>query len=53
MDFTLSRSCVAWLASITLLGGCTSFSPDGGFASVQQTTRERLGQEVRWGRTDD
>ncbi|MBT9597590.1 MAG: TolC family protein [Vitreoscilla sp.] len=44
---------MAWLASITLLSGCTSFSPDGGFAPVQQTARERLGQEIRWARTDD
>ena len=34
-----------------LLGGCASFSPDGGFAGVEQTTKDRLGKEVRWARS--
>jgi outer membrane protein TolC len=29
-----------------LLAGCASFSPDGGFSTVQQTARERLGPAV-------
>lgn len=36
---------LAAVAAATLLvGGCASFSPDGGFGSVQQLTRERAGQ---------
>jgi len=31
-------------AAALLLAGCASFTPDGGFAQVQQLTRERTGQ---------
>ncbi|HEU4459926.1 MAG TPA: TolC family protein [Methylibium sp.] len=41
----------AVLAAVALLGGCASFSPDGGFSSVEATAKERLGKEVRWART--
>jgi hypothetical protein len=34
------------------LSGCASFSPDGGFAPVEQTARERLGKDLRWARSD-
>ena len=34
------------------LGGCASFSPDGGFAPVEQAAKERLGKDLRWARTD-
>lgn len=34
------------------LGGCASFSKDGGFTSVEDTTRQRIGKEVKWARTD-
>ena len=41
-----------WAATCAaLLAGCTSFSPDGGFARVQQATQQRLGQDVQWPRT--
>lgn len=40
-------------AAIVTLTGCASFSTDGGFGPVAQTTRERLGQEVRWARSDE
>jgi len=43
---------VALLAASVLLGGCTSFSPDGGFGPVQQTARERLGKELTVAKTD-
>ena len=43
---------LALLTSAAVLGGCASFSPDGGFASVEQTAKDRLGKEVRWARTD-
>jgi outer membrane protein TolC len=42
----------AALLMATLLGGCASFSPDGGFSTVEATARERLGKEVRWARTE-
>ena len=31
---------------LSLLGGCASFSPDGGMAPVQQVVRQQLGKEV-------
>ena len=40
------------LASAALLAGCASFSPDGGFARVEQVGRERLGKDLRWARSD-
>ena len=42
----------ALLASAALLGGCASFSPDGGFAPVQQTAKDRLGKDLHWARSD-
>ncbi len=35
-----------------LLGGCATFSPDGGFGPVQKTVQERIGKEAAWARTD-
>ena len=35
-----------------LLSGCASFSPDGGFSTVEQTVQDRIGKEVRWARSD-
>lgn len=40
------------IAALTALAGCTTFSNDGGFDSVEQVTRERLGKEVQWARSD-
>ena len=45
-----------WRAALALfvataLGGCASFSPGGGFASVEQTARDRIGKDLRWSRT--
>jgi outer membrane protein TolC len=36
-----------------VLGGCASFSPDGGFNTVEQTAKNKLGKELRWVRSDD
>jgi outer membrane protein TolC len=36
-----------------LLGGCVSFSEDGGFGTVQRAVKERTGQEAKWLRSDD
>ncbi|MFZ6644780.1 TolC family protein [Undibacterium sp. TJN25] len=35
-----------------LLGGCASFSADGGFASVEQVAKEKAGKDVSWQRSD-
>ena len=51
--------CLRWaaagavLAALAMLGGCASFSTDGGFATVEQAAQSRLGKDVRWARTDD
>ena len=42
---------LAQLIGAALLGGCASFSTDGGFAPVEQTARDRLGKELRWAKT--
>ncbi len=42
---------VALLTGAALLGGCASFSPDGGFSVLEQAARDRLGKELRWSRT--
>ena len=42
----------AMLMTAAFLGGCASFSPDGGFAPVEQAAKERLGKDLRWARTD-
>src|SRR5512139_3661051 len=34
------------------LGGCASFSRDGGFDAVESATRARIGQDVVWSRDD-
>lgn len=44
----------AYLVSIAvLLGGCASFSEDGGFGSVAEAVRARTGQEAKWLRSAD
>jgi len=34
-----------------LIGGCATFSEDGGFSNVQQVARDRLGKDLKWDRT--
>ncbi len=41
----------AVLLAAALLGGCASFSPDGGFASVERVAKGQLGKELRWVRS--
>jgi outer membrane protein TolC len=43
---------LAVLAAAAALGGCASFSPDGGFAPVEQSARDRLGKDLQWARSD-
>jgi len=38
--------------SMLALAGCASFSKDGGFTSVEDTTRQRIGKDVKWVRSD-
>lgn len=40
------------LVGVAALGGCTSFSPDGGLSSVEQTVKEHIGKDLRMARTD-
>jgi outer membrane protein TolC len=43
---------LAGLAAAFVLGGCAGFSPDGGFGSIEQTAKVRLGKDVSWARSD-
>ncbi len=47
------RAALAGLGLAIALGGCASFSDDGGMASVQALSRERVGQAPRMIRSDD
>jgi len=38
--------------SMLFLGGCASLSSDGGFSSVQSLTKERIGKDVTWVKSD-
>ena len=47
------RSRSQWLCASLFalsLGGCASFSDDGGFSSVAKLTKEKTGAEVKWAR---
>jgi outer membrane protein TolC len=48
-----SRTIVAVTLSAMLLGGCATFSKDGGFDAVTQFTQYRTGKSVKAIRTDD
>lgn len=40
------------LTSAAVLGGCASFSPDGGFSAVEKTAKDRLGKDLQWARSE-
>ena len=40
------------IVATALLGGCAGFSQDGGFDSVQNTVRQRLGKDLKWVKSD-
>jgi outer membrane protein TolC len=40
------------LISAGVLGGCATFSRNGGFGAVEQVARERLNKDVKWPRDD-
>ena len=46
------RTLTLAVLSAALLGGCASFSPDGGFDAIQSATRSHLQQDVAWSRDD-
>lgn len=46
------RHAAAGVLCGVLLGGCASFSTDGGLATVEQAAKQRLGKEVRWSRSE-
>ena len=48
----MMRLTVTALASL-VLGGCASFSQDGGFTTVEQLTQERVGQAPSYQRTGE
>ncbi|MSQ72703.1 MAG: TolC family protein [Betaproteobacteria bacterium] len=40
------RRKIAAVLALFALGGCASFSPDGGFGAVEQTARQHLGKDL-------
>lgn len=46
------RTLVLAVLSTTLLGGCASFSKDGGFNEIQSATQSRIQKDVVWSRDD-
>ena len=46
------RQTIAWSLALVALGGCASFSPDGGFDDVGKAVSERTGADARWVRSD-
>lgn len=48
---TPSRLALAGAAAL-VLSGCASLQPDAGFAVVERSAQDRLGQEVRWARSE-
>ena len=51
--FRALRLGMAVLAATVFLGGCATFSKDGGFDSVSTVARERLGKDAAWVRSDE
>ena len=44
---------LAPIALLISLGGCATFSEDGGFGAVEAEVRDKLGAEAKWHRDDD
>jgi len=51
VDFKYRTLTVLIVASFAL-GGCATFSKDGGFSGVQENTQKHIKQEVVWPKTD-
>lgn len=47
-----SRTLIALISAIFALGGCATFSRDGGFGAVQDATQKHIKQEVVWPKTE-
>lgn len=47
-----ARKRVAILLLPLILGGCASFSADGGFTSVEQFAKQRIGKDLTWQRSE-
>ncbi|MBI5603113.1 MAG: TolC family protein [Deltaproteobacteria bacterium] len=43
-----AATALATVLGALLLGGCATFSPDGGFDAVESIAKERLNKEVTW-----
>ena len=52
-NYMKQRTLVSLIASAFILGGCATFSKDGGFGNVQETTQQHIKQEVVWPKTAD
>lgn len=48
----LPRTLVLAVMSAALLGGCASFSPDGGFDTIQSATQTQIQKDVIWSRDE-
>ncbi len=47
-----SRTLIALISASFALGGCATFSKDGGFGAVQEATQKHIKQEVVWPKTE-
>ena len=47
-----ARTLVLVVLATTLLGGCASFSADGGFGTIQSATQSRIQKDVEWSRDE-
>ena len=55
MDISSTYRYARLSASVCLalgLTGCATFSNDGGFSTIESITKDKLGKDVRWVRTD-
>ncbi len=50
--FSLPLRPLALAVSVLFLGGCATFSQDGGFSKVQSLTKERIGKDVTLVKSD-
>jgi outer membrane protein TolC len=50
--FSMPLRPIAVGVSALLLSGCATFSSEGGFSSVQSMTKERIGKDVSWVKSD-
>ena len=48
----MPRTLAVAVLSAALLGGCASFSPDGGFDAIESATQSHIQKDVAWSRDD-